>query len=110
MRTTLFFLVLFAFLAAVSKAAHSDHTPGRRHHARASNLIAAAAKWNNANSGTPVTEFAANAELPVTKLAAAALKAKKAGQKYQISDGSKTWSTIYTDWAHFKNVSCSCLK
>jgi hypothetical protein len=38
-------------------------------------------------------------------LAAAAKKAKKAGQSYAISQGSKTHSTIYTDWANFKNVS-----
>jgi len=56
---------------------------------------------NNPTSGTPASDFKASAGLPAAKLAAAAKKAKKVGQKYQISQGSKTWSTIYTDWAGF---------
>lgn len=98
--------LLFLLLVASSTVANSAHHFGRRcHHTRAPNLLAAAAKWNNADSGTPVTEFTAKTELPAAKLAAAALQAKKEDQKYPVSDGSKTWSTIYTDWANFKNVS-----
>jgi chitosanase len=67
--------------------------------------VAAAAELNNPNSGTPASDFKASASLPAAKLAAAAKKAKNAGEKYQIDQGSKIWSTIYTDWADFKNVS-----
>jgi chitosanase len=107
MRFTLFPACLPILLLVASSAVANSvhHFSRRRHHARSSDLLAAAAKWNNANSGTPVTEFTAKAELPVAKLAAAALKAKKADQKYPVSDGSKTLSTIYTDWANFKNAS-----
>ncbi|KIM91630.1 glycoside hydrolase family 75 protein, partial [Piloderma croceum F 1598] len=61
------------------------------------------AKQNNPTDGTPIADFSASAGLPVAGLAAAAKNAKKAGAKYQITQGSKTWSTIYTDWANFKS-------
>jgi hypothetical protein len=104
MRST-FFLTYFAFLLGACGSASANHQEHRRHHARASAAIAAAAKQNNPTSGTPITDFSASAGLPAAGLAAAAKKAKKAGAKYQISQGSKTWSTIYTDWADFKSVS-----
>jgi hypothetical protein len=98
-----FFLTYFAFLGACGSA-FANHQAHRRHHARSSAAIATAAKENKPTSGTPVSEFAANANLPAAGLAAAAKKAKKAGQKYQISQGSKSHSTIYTDWADFNKV------
>ncbi|KIM71577.1 glycoside hydrolase family 75 protein [Piloderma croceum F 1598] len=101
MRST-FFLTCFAFLLGACGSASANH---RRHHTRSSAAIAAAAKENNPTSGTPVSDFAASASLPAAGLAAAAKKAKKAGQKYQISQGSKSFSTIYTDWADFNNSS-----
>jgi len=103
MRSTLFFTCL-VFLGACGSA-FAGHHNHRRHHARASSAVADAAKLNNPNSGTPALDFKASASLPAAKLAAAAKKAKKAGEKYQISQGSQTWSTIYTDWADFKNGS-----
>jgi len=103
MRSTLFFTCLVLGACGSAFAGHHNH---RRHHARASSAVAAAAaKLNNPDSGTPVSDFKASASLPAAKLAAAAKKAKKAGEKYQISQGSKTWSTIYTDWADFKTGS-----
>jgi hypothetical protein len=59
----------------------------------------------NADSGTPVTEFMAQAGTNVAGLKAAALKAHKAGQTYPTNDKFKNFSTIFTDWASFKNVS-----
>jgi len=103
MRST-FFLTYFALLLGACGSASANHQAHRRHHARSSAAIATAAKENNPTSGTPVLEFAANANLPAAGLAAAAKKAKKAGQKYQISQGSKSYSTIYTDWADFNKV------
>jgi len=98
-----FFLTCFFLLGACGStfAGHLNH---RRHHARSS-AVDAVAKLNNPSSGTPVSDFQASSGLPAAKLAAAAKKANKVGQKYQISQGSKTYSTIYTDWANFKNGS-----
>lgn len=107
MRTT-FFLPCFVFLLGACGSAFAGHHHNhRRHHARASlSAVAAAAKLNNPTSGsTPTSDFEASPGLPVAQLAAAAKKAKQAGAKYQINQGSKTWSTIYTDWANFKNGS-----
>ena len=107
MRST-FFLTYFAFLLGACGSASANHHEHRRHHARATAaIVAAAAKQNNPTSGTPISDFSAGAGLPVAGLAAAAKKAKKAGQKYPISHGSKISSTIYTDWAGFKSVSFS---
>ena len=106
MRFTIFFTCL-TFLGMGSPAFAGHHTH-RRHHARSS-AASDAAKMNNPSSGPPASDFEASANLPAAKLAAAAKKAKKAGQKYQISQGSKTYSTIYTDWADFKTVSPSCV-
>ena len=99
-----FFLACLVFLSGACGSVSAGHLKHRRHHARSSS-VSAAEKLNTPSSGTPTSDFAASANLPAAKLAAAAKKAKKAGQKYQISQGSKTYSTIFTDWANFKNVS-----
>jgi len=105
MRSTLF-LTCLVFLFGTCGSAIAAHHSHRRHHGRrASSAVAAAAALNNPNSGTPASDFQASASLPAAKLAAAAKNAKQAGEKYQITQGSKTWSTIYTDWADFKNGS-----
>jgi chitosanase len=105
MRSTLFFAGL-VFLFGACASAFAGHHNHRRHHARASSAVAAAAKLNNPTAGSaPTTLFKASPGHPVAQLAAAAKRAKQAGAKYQINQGSKTWSTIYTDWANFKNGS-----
>jgi chitosanase len=108
MRSTLFLAFLTFACAEVFAGPDNDH---RRHHSRASKAeVAAAAKLNTPAAGSaPTEDFKASASLPVAKLAAAAKQAKKAGAKYQISQGSKTWSTIFTDWANFKSVSTHLL-
>jgi chitosanase len=63
---------------------------------------------NSATKGTPAGDFEAKAGIPVAEIAAAAKKAKKSAGKdstYAISQGSKTHSTIYEDWATGKNGS-----
>ncbi|KAF7974240.1 hypothetical protein HWV62_13128 [Athelia sp. TMB] len=81
----------------------------RRHHARtvSSAAVSAAEGLNkaSASASVPVSEFTADADLPAVALAAAALKLKTAVVKYQIDQGSKTWSSIYSDWATSKTGS-----
>jgi len=72
--------------------------------------VAATVKLNTPATGSaPTKDFKASTSLPVAKLAAAAKQAKKASMKYQISQGSKTWSTIFTNWANFKSMSTRLL-
>jgi chitosanase len=105
MRSAFFRVACLVFLFGGCRLTSARQNNYRRY--ASSSAEAAVAKFNQPNTGTPLSEFSASAGLPVAKLAAAAKKAKKVGQKYQISQGSKTYSTIFTDWANFKNVSVS---
>lgn len=108
MRFTLFSTALLTVLATFGStdASHSR----RRLHTRRSGLSSAAVSVAEslnkpaASAGTPSSDFAAKSSIPAVALAAAALKLKKAATKYQIDQGSKTWSTIYEDWDTGKNV------
>lgn len=112
--STVLFTVLFA--AGLTSAAHplgplarTHPYRHRRHHARtvSSAAVSAAEALNkaSASASVPVSEFTADSDLPAVSLAAAALKLKTVAEKYQIDQGSKTWSNIYSDWATGKTGS-----
>ncbi|KAF7973572.1 hypothetical protein HWV62_14846 [Athelia sp. TMB] len=94
-------------LASTVGASHHADFARRRHHARKSSsaAVSAAESMNKATGGPPAADFEADANIPVAKLAAAALKLKKSTFSYPISQGSKTISKIYTDWNTGKNGS-----
>lgn len=98
------FLIATVLAAGLTSAVHSPPHPyrHRRHHARivSSAAVSAAEALNkpSAAQSVPASEFEGASDLPASAVAAAALKLTKSTAKYQIDQGSSTWSKIYTDW------------
>jgi hypothetical protein len=114
LQSTTFFTALFAASALTACVFAGHGSPRFVHHSAktARDIAERAAQsqsgqaYHNPQTGTPTGLFAAQEGFPIDAIVEAATKKlTKVGATYPISEGSKTKSKLYTDWANFKNVS-----
>lgn len=64
--------------------------------------------YDSPDNGPPGDYFAADGSLPVDKILSAVSKLSQSSDSYPVSTDSGKESKIYSDWASFNDVSCSC--
>ncbi len=64
--------------------------------------------YDSPDGGPPADYFAADSSLAVDKILSAVSKLSQVGDSYPITTESDKESQIFSDWASFDDVSCTC--